>query len=75
MKAKTSVIVTALAIAGCAGPMKIINGNPSSVTVKHVGSQEAATQMAVQHCAQYGKDTRLIHSEGFIMSFDCIARQ
>jgi hypothetical protein len=69
------VILATSTIAGCATQGKIINGNPSSVTIQHDGSYAASTELAVQHCAQYGKDARLIHTEGWIMSFDCVARQ
>lgn len=75
MKTIAIVILATLTITGCATQGKIINGNPSSVTIQHDGSYAASTKLAVQHCAQYGKDTRLIHTEGWIMSFDCVARQ
>lgn len=74
MRAITIVILATSTIAGCATQGKIINGNPSSVTIQHDGSYAASTELAVQHCAQYGKDARLIHTEGWIMSFDCVAR-
>ena len=73
MKAIMISVLATITLAGCAG--KILNGNPSSVTIKHDGSYSAATKLAVQHCAQYDKDARLIHTEGFIMSFDCLKRE
>ncbi len=75
MKAIAITILATLTIAGCATPGKIINGNPSSVTIQHDGSYSMSTELAVQHCAKYGRDARLIHTEGWIMSFDCVDRQ
>ena len=75
MKLVVIVMLATVTIAGCATQGKIINGNPSSVTIQHDGSYSASTELAVQHCAQYGKDARLIHTEGWIMSFDCVDRQ
>lgn len=49
MKAITIVMLATVAIAGCATQGKIINGNPSSVTIQHDGSYSASTELAVQH--------------------------
>jgi hypothetical protein len=68
------IMTTALVLVGCATAGQIISGNPSAVVVRHDGSYAASTKLAEQHCAQYGKDVRLIHTEGFIMSFDCVPR-
>jgi len=40
--------------------------------VQRDGSVQSATALAVNHCAQFGKGVRLIHTEGWIMSFDCV---
>lgn len=69
------VTLAALAVGGCATPGKIINGNPSAVTIQHDGSYAQSTELAAQHCAKYGKDIRLVHTEGWIMSFDCVPKQ
>ena len=75
MKVISIVVLTSLAVASCAATAgKIINGNSSSVTIQHDGSYSQSTELAVQHCAEFGKDARLIHTEGWIMSFDCTPR-
>ncbi len=68
------IILTTFMLIGCATAGQIISGNPSAVVIRHDGSFAASTKLAEQHCAQYGKDVRLIHTEGFIMSFDCVSR-
>lgn len=75
MRGITIAMLAALTAGGCATEGKIINGNPSAVTIRHDGSYEKSTNLAVKHCEQYGKDARLIHTEGWIMSFDCVERQ
>lgn len=65
------VLGLCLTLAAC-GPASLINGNPSSVIVKRQGSVQDATDIAAKHCGQYGKGVRLIHTQGFIMSFDCV---
>lgn len=71
------IIIAALAllVTGCAAREgKIIDGNSSSVVIYHGGSYPSATQLAAQHCSAYGKNSRLAHTEGWIMSFDCVSR-
>lgn len=75
MKFIAILILATASVAGCSTQGVMLNGNPSSVTIRHDGSYRKSTEFAVQHCNQYGKDARLIHTEGWIMSFDCISRQ
>jgi len=74
MKKLLIVSFAAFGVIGCATEGKIISGNPSAVIIQHDGSLAASTKLATQHCAQYGKDIRLVHTQGWIMSFDCIFR-
>jgi hypothetical protein len=75
MKLTAILFLVTASIAGCSTQGLILNGNPSSVTIRHDGSYRKSTELAVQHCSQYSKDARLIHTEGWIMSFDCMSRQ
>lgn len=73
MRSMILIGLAAALLAGCSTQTKILNGNSSSVTIQRDGRYDETVQMAAQHCAQYGKDIRLVHTEGFIVTFDCIS--
>jgi len=73
MKASNIGFVSFLVLAGCT-PARLVSANPSSVIViRNRGLAEAAA-VAEAKCASYGKDARLAHTQGDIMSFDCVTR-
>ena len=59
------------AVASCSSS-RIVSGNPNAVMIERDGTIQNATRVAEKHCARYGKGVRLIHSDGKIMSFDCV---
>lgn len=71
-RSRIIMVLSALTLLGACAPARVLSGNPTSVVVKREGSIQEATDLAVKHCAQYGKGVRLIHSERFVMSFDCV---
>jgi ABC-type molybdate transport system substrate-binding protein len=66
------ICIGAVTLLGCASPPEVMNASESAVIVKHGGSYADATAVAAQQCARYGKNVRLAHTEGWIMSFDCV---
>lgn len=71
---KAAAIGVALLVVACSTEPRLVSSNPSSVVVRHEGSHPRAAALAQAECSGYGKDARLIHTEGWLMSFDCVAR-
>lgn len=67
-------LLVCLALAGCTTAPQVLTSNSSAVTIRHGGSYPEAAALAQQRCAAYDKDVRLVHTEGWLMSFDCVAR-
>lgn len=69
-------IAILLLATGCAGQDsdRVTISNPSGVTIVREGTVETASARASSECAKYGKHAKLTHSQGFIMSFDCVSR-
>lgn len=68
------VSLTGALLIACEAHSRVIGGNAKSVSVFHGGSHTQAFQVAEKHCGAHGKYARLIHTERWIMSFDCIER-
>jgi hypothetical protein len=71
-----TIFLAAVALSGCAGARLMpagVAGNEAFVSVSNVWGAGDALPYAEKHCAKFGKIAKLNRTEGYSVSFDCIA--